>query len=251
MDAGYLVTRIRGRLESLLPDPELAALAEHFTRATALEIGGPTALFAAGGRLAVYGQLAALDAANFSRQTLWDGSRFEGISPRRHFIAEAGSLEVASHAYDAVLASHVVEHLADPVGAVREWRRVLKPGGLLLLVVPHRDHTFDHRRPVTEVQHLLADADRRTPENDLTHLDEILRLHDLRRDPGAGSPAAFEHRCRENERWRALHHHVFVPSTVATLCELASLDVERLTTRRPFHIICLARPPNETGRDRE
>ena len=30
-------------------------------------------------------------------------------------------------------------------------------GGALLLVVPHREGTFDHRRPVTELEHLVAD----------------------------------------------------------------------------------------------
>ena len=38
---------------------------------------------------------------------------------------------------DAVHASHVLEHVPDPAASLREWFRVLKAGGHLLLFVPH------------------------------------------------------------------------------------------------------------------
>jgi SAM-dependent methyltransferase len=38
--------------------------------------------------------------------------------------------------FDFVIASDVLEHLADDIGALREWRRILKPGGSLLVFVP-------------------------------------------------------------------------------------------------------------------
>lgn len=38
-----------------------------------------------------------------------------------------------------VHASHVLEHIDDPVTAVRNWYRILKPGGHLIILVPHRD----------------------------------------------------------------------------------------------------------------
>ena len=37
--------------------------------------------------------------------------------------------------FDVVLAAHVVEHIADPQAALAEMRRVLKPGGLMILCV--------------------------------------------------------------------------------------------------------------------
>ena len=48
------------------------------------------------------------------------------------------------------------------------------------LVVPHKDKTFDHNRPVTSLNHLEEDLDNDVDEDDLTHLPEILELHDLR-----------------------------------------------------------------------
>src|SRR5688572_10029921 len=42
-------------------------------------------------------------------------------------------------AYDAVHSSHCLEHMVDPAEALAEWWSLLKPGGYLVLVVPHED----------------------------------------------------------------------------------------------------------------
>src|ERR1700722_11359160 len=39
---------------------------------------------------------------------------------------------------DAVYSSHCLEHIDDDVGALRDWFRVLKIGGYLVLTVPHQ-----------------------------------------------------------------------------------------------------------------
>lgn len=41
--------------------------------------------------------------------------------------------------FDFVYASHVLEHLKEPHIALRNWWRILKTGGFLIIVVPHRD----------------------------------------------------------------------------------------------------------------
>ena len=40
---------------------------------------------------------------------------------------------------DFIFSSHLLEHLVHPELALRNWVRVVKPGGHLLIVVPHRD----------------------------------------------------------------------------------------------------------------
>jgi SAM-dependent methyltransferase len=222
-------------------DRALTAAADLLAGASALEPGGPSTLFERRGLVPVYPQLATLDTLDFAERTIWSESQ-DGIVPGRRLIAEAGNLDEVTHdTYDAILASHVLEHLANPLGALAEWRRVVRPGGHLLLIVPHRDGTFDHRRPVTSLAHMRDDAERQTGEEDLTHLQEIIELHDLDRDPGAPDRQAFERRCHENPTLRAMHHHTFVSRTVIDVCRATGLEVLLLRPKRPFHIVCLCR----------
>ncbi len=51
-------------------------------------------------------------------------------------VAVAEQLPVASGVADVVTSMDVIEHLDDDVAALREYRRVLRPGGRLLLTVP-------------------------------------------------------------------------------------------------------------------
>jgi ADP-heptose:LPS heptosyltransferase/predicted SAM-dependent methyltransferase len=52
--------------------------------------------------------------------------------------ADLGDFESA--AVDAVFSSHLLEHIVDTEAALKEWWRVLKPNGHLVLYLPHRDH---------------------------------------------------------------------------------------------------------------
>lgn len=46
---------------------------------------------------------------------------------------------IASQSMDAVFSSHLLEHLEDPGAALKEWWRVIKQGGHLVLYLPHKD----------------------------------------------------------------------------------------------------------------
>lgn len=46
---------------------------------------------------------------------------------------------VPDNVFHTVYASHVLEHLQFPQKAIRRWYQILKPGGHLIIVVPHRD----------------------------------------------------------------------------------------------------------------
>jgi len=59
-----------------------------------------------------------------------------GIATRNSTLERA---ELPSESVDAVVALHVIEHVPDPAGTLREIRRVLKPGGHLVLETPRYD----------------------------------------------------------------------------------------------------------------
>jgi len=52
------------------------------------------------------------------------------------------NLPFPDETFDAVLLSEILEHVDRDVDALREVRRVLKPGGLALITVPHADYPF-------------------------------------------------------------------------------------------------------------
>ncbi|HND84821.1 MAG TPA: methyltransferase domain-containing protein [Pseudobdellovibrionaceae bacterium] len=41
--------------------------------------------------------------------------------------------------YDYVFSSHCLEHMSDPILALREWYSIVKPGGVLFVIVPDED----------------------------------------------------------------------------------------------------------------
>jgi SAM-dependent methyltransferase len=48
-------------------------------------------------------------------------------------------LPVDSDSFDTVVARHILEHVIDPIKCLREWGRVIKKGGTLILAVPNQD----------------------------------------------------------------------------------------------------------------
>ena len=58
-------------------------------------------------------------------------------------------IQFPDNSFDAILCSHVLEHVRDDGRAMRELRRILKPGGWALLQVPvdgSRERTFEDPR---------------------------------------------------------------------------------------------------------
>lgn len=60
------------------------------------------------------------------------------ISSGKIIIAkqDATRLDYPDQSFDRLIATHVLEHIPNPVAALREWDRVVKPGGLLSIVLP-------------------------------------------------------------------------------------------------------------------
>ena len=51
---------------------------------------------------------------------------------------DINNLPFADHTFDVVLVAHVIEHMAEPEGALAELCRVLKPGGFLIACITQR-----------------------------------------------------------------------------------------------------------------
>lgn len=60
----------------------------------------------------------------------------------RLFMADICNYPVEDNCFDVIFFNHVLEHIPDDDAALREVRRILKPGGLLILGVPNEGAAF-------------------------------------------------------------------------------------------------------------
>lgn len=49
---------------------------------------------------------------------------------------DAASLSYPDYSFDRLIATHVLEHLPNPVGVLKEWNRVVRPNGVISIVLP-------------------------------------------------------------------------------------------------------------------
>lgn len=218
---------------------------KYFINKSGIEIGGPSSLFSE--EAPIYDIIYNLDGCNYSTQTVWEGNIVEGENFNYfgnkmgyQYICEASNLEaVPNEKYDFLLACHCLEHCANTLKTVKEWVRVIKKGGAILLVLPDRKYTFDHNRSITTFEHLVDDFKNDTEEKDLTHYKEILELHDLNRDPAAGTKKQFEERSLDNHKNRCLHHHVFDFELLKKIYRHYDIKIIDMTFIKPNHQIIL------------
>jgi SAM-dependent methyltransferase len=128
-------------------------------------------------------------------------------------VAEAHRLSPLDDAsQDFVIANHLLEHLTDPIGALAEWYRVLKPGGVLFLALPDKRLTFDRDRPRTTLAHLIADHRDGGEASRVDHYLEYVRLVDH-----VAADAAAAHAEQLMARRYAIHFHVWIPEDIRQL----------------------------------
>ena len=95
-----------------------------------LDLGcGPGTITADIGRRVAPGRVLGIDV---SADVIDQARRDAGGGPNVEFsVGDLYALDIDDDTFDVVHAHQVLQHLADPVGALREMKRVCKPGGLV------------------------------------------------------------------------------------------------------------------------
>jgi len=145
---------------------------------------------------------------------------------------------IADHSFDFVVANHVLEHVTDPLRALMEWHRMLRPDGLLMLTLPDKRFTFDATRKRTTLEHLLDDhASAASPAvRNRVHLEEWAE-HVERLRPG--SPAYRRWIDDQLAHGYAVHNHVWIPRDILEVLEWLDRNgthfaVERVANASPL-----------------
>lgn len=155
-------------------------------------------------------------------------------------------------AYDYVVASHVIEHVPDFFGWLREIAEVLVDNGHLALIIPNKLLTFDAaRQPSSEAEFVDAYVRRlRRPDprqifDSFYHWRDLLGGH-YRDAPASGEGRAAEllERCARAHKtgeYVDVHCWVFTPQSF-----LRALDLGSRLGLLPFEVATLE--PSEAGR---
>ncbi|MET0901745.1 MAG: class I SAM-dependent methyltransferase [Acidimicrobiales bacterium] len=116
-----------------------------------------------------------------ARDRGWEGVGVEPVKAsadrarERGFDVRASSLDDADlprHAFDVVVAAHVLEHMLRPVELLASMVRHARPGGLIVVEVPNWNHPerrargrdWEHLRPNEHAMHFTPTTLRRTME---------------------------------------------------------------------------------------
>jgi SAM-dependent methyltransferase len=96
--------------------------------------------------------------------------RLCGVALPVDIVSQGDRLPLGDSSVDFVLSSHVIEHFPDPIKALKEWYRTVKPGGYLYIIAPHKERTFDKERPRTTLAELIERHQTgKQPDPDLGH----------------------------------------------------------------------------------
>ena len=139
-------------------------------------------------------------------------------------IGDAQTLDnVADCSYNFLIAAHVIEHMKNPLRALNEWCRVVRPGGLIYLIAPDKRATFDINRVRTSLEHIVLDYILPSADRDYEHyLDFALRVHHK------SGIEALDEADDLLRRDYSIHFHVFMPIDVLNLINWFSENVRPL-----------------------
>ena len=119
---------------------------------------------------------------------------------------------VSDGSQDFVIANHFLEHAQNPIGTLRRFLSVVRPGGVVFLAVPDMRGTFDWDRPLTTLAHLFRDDAEGAAWSYQAHIEEFVYL--AMRQSGAEAEATIEHFRRTNY---SIHYHVWTHDSFGDL----------------------------------
>lgn len=113
------------------------------------------------GMFASYEEVVGIDFNSSAIEAARDALAQKPLERVRFEVMSADALDFPDDSFDVVFISNSLHHLADVATAMAEMRRVLKPGGYLIIAEMHRDYTTEAQRMHVDFHHWWASVDRR------------------------------------------------------------------------------------------
>ena len=121
-----------------------------------------------------------------------------------YVLGNADNIPSPPGSLDFVFSSHVVEHLANPLGHLAYWANLLKPGGVVAAVIPDRSGCKDYVFPPSTVEELEAEYRQGSMTPTLAHYQRWAKLRAPNADPAEIMKSG-----------RSIHVHFYTPKSIA------------------------------------
>jgi ubiquinone/menaquinone biosynthesis C-methylase UbiE len=147
-----------------------------------------------------------------------DLSKFKLVNVE--YVCPADDLHsIPTDSQDFLIASHVFEHLPNPIKGLEEFYRVCKNKGIIYLTVPEKTCTGDKFRPRTPLSHMIDDYRSYSSERDLEHFREFVHMSPLDKE-------AFENETQSLQKSiESFHYHVFLEENVIDIIDWCNRNI--------------------------
>tara|TARA_B110000879_G_C11116345_1_gene489719 strand:+ start:738 stop:1463 length:726 start_codon:yes stop_codon:yes gene_type:complete len=195
----------------------------------ALEIGGPTLLFTheyfpnidSEKYFELYSLFNSVDSVN-----LYNLESFQTVKKSANntvYRTMYTSFDALTTKYDWLLSSHTIEHIANPIKFLKDYRNLLNDEGHIITFLPNKYMYWERHREFTTFEHIISDYENDVGEDDKTHIEEnLIDDHPYNINPNHPdniSGLTWKQMCEDNEKHRGMHHHVYSADTCQKLHE--------------------------------
>ena len=176
--------------------------------------------------------------------------------PHIHYVSKTGDLSIVEGTFDHVISSHNIEHQCDLVRHLEQIHRLLRPGGLFLIICPDKRFCFDHFLSESNLAMVLVahheNRQRHSGQSGLEHRvllgqnDSMRHWHgdhgapSIREDPNARQRVEQVVQAYDNGDSPDVHAWQFTPDSFRAMME----DLYRL---QYISLRCLKVYPTEYG----
>jgi len=177
-----------------------------------LEIGGPTILFKENSSYPIYNLFNSID--NINLYELTDSFiSIKSDNDNKLYRNIFNQLKEINKTYDIIVSSHVIEHMANPIAILNNYKKLLNNKSYILSILPNKTEFWDRVRPTTTIEHIIQDYINNTDEDDKTHEEENLIVnHPYKIDKNHSDKPnniSYEEMIKNNINYRLMHHHCF------------------------------------------
>ncbi|HEV7912217.1 MAG TPA: methyltransferase domain-containing protein [Albitalea sp.] len=151
----------------------------------------------------------------------------------RYRVGEAHRLPVPAQSCDFIFSSHVLEHLANPIGHIEVWLSHLRSGGHIVGVVPDMAATNDHMMEPSTIEELMLEYRSGVFMPDARHYRRAIRKYG----------ASYDHDRAMADKF-SIHVHYYLPRTLSRLLDeasrflpIAGWGIQATPNHKDFHFV--------------